>query len=221
MPSHNETKRQINELIVYLVKIGLADDQRFAFQREVDANRHHITFTGSEHIQFALKNLSYEEIYQHLVRERAYNVKMLDGALIQMMYMFENGTLKRHRLAFFSAPHLEKFQNDPDIYLQDERYADVVTKNIVPFPIRFDYNNHDGHPRLDHPRSHLTMGQYENCRIPVTAPMAPFWFVDFILRNFYHTAFHRFVGQLPNRSGNFDRSILPGDEAVVHVAIPK
>ena len=221
MPSHNDTRRQINDLIGHLVRIGLADDQRFAFQREVDASQHHITFAGSEHIQFALKNLNYEQIYQHLVRERAYNVKMLDGALIQMMYMFENGTIRRHRLAFFSAPHLEKFQNDPDIYLQDERYADVVTRNIVPFPIRFDYNNDDAQPRPDHPRSHLTLGQYENCIIPVTAPMAPFWFVDFILRGFYHTAFHRFVRHLPNHSDNFERSILPEEEAVVHISVPQ
>ena len=83
MPNPNQTKRQINDLIGYLVRIGLADDQRFAFQREVDASQYHITFKGSEHVQFALKNVSYEEIYLHLVRERAYNVRMLDGALIQ------------------------------------------------------------------------------------------------------------------------------------------
>ena len=125
-------------------------------------------------MQFALRNRPYGEIYQHLVQERAYNVKMLDGALIQMMYTFADRTLQRHRLAFFSAPHLENFQNDPEIYLEDEFYADVVARNIVPFPLRFDYDDQDGHQELVHPKSHLTLGQYENCRIPVTAPMAPF-----------------------------------------------
>ena len=62
---------------------------------------------------------------------------MLDGALIQMTYEFSDKKLRRHRLAFFPSPHLEEFQNNPDIYLDDEIYADVVAKNIVSFPVRF------------------------------------------------------------------------------------
>ncbi len=220
MPSPSQTERQINELIGHLVEIGLADNQRFAFQKTVDGNLHQVTFEGSEHVQFALRNRSYDEIYQHLVEERAYNVKMLDGALIQMMYIFADGTLQRHRLAFFSAPHLENFQNDPAIYLEDELYADVVARNIVPFPLRFDYGALDDDRELVHPQSHLTLGQYENCRIPVTAPMTPFWFIDFILRNFYHTAFEKYAERLPRPSNNFDQSILPEEQAIVHVAIP-
>lgn len=220
MPSPSQTQTQINELVGYLVYIGLADDQRFAFQKTVDGNLRQVTFEGSEHVQLALKNFSYDEIYQHLVQERAYNVKMLDGALIQMMYAFAGRTLQRHRLAFFSAPHLENFQSDPEIYLEDERYADVVAKNIVPFPLRFDYGVPEADQEWVHPKSHLTLGQYKNCRIPVTAPMAPFWFIDFILRNFYHTAFAQYAERLPRYSNDFAASILPAEQAIVHIAIP-
>ena len=220
MPSPSQTQTQINELVGYLVYIGLADDQRFAFQKTVDGNLRQVTFEGSEHVQLALKNFSYDEIYQHLVQERAYNVKMLDGALIQMMYAFAGRTLQRHRLAFFSAPHLENFQSDPEIYLEDERYADVVAKNIVPFPLRFDYGAPEADQEWVHPKSHLTLGQYKNCRIPVTAPMAPFWFIDFILRNFYHTAFAQYAERLPRHSNDFAASILPAEQAIVHIAIP-
>lgn len=220
MPSANHTERQINELVSYLVEIGLADDQRFAFQKTVDGNIRQVTFEGSEHVQFALRNHSYDEIYQHLVQERAYNVKMLDGALIQMMYTFADENLQRHRLAFFSAPHLENFQKDPEIYLQEALYADVIARNIVPFPLRFDYDAQDEGRELVHPKSHLTLGQYKNCRIPVTAPMAPFWFIDFILRNLYHTAFEKYAERLPRHSNDFAQSILPTEQVVVHVAIP-
>ena len=99
-----------------------------------------VTFQNAEHASIALRNLPYKEVYEHLIQRDAYNVKMLDGALIQMMYFFAGETLQRHRLAFFSAPHLEDFPRDPDIYLYDEIYADVVGKNIVPFPVRFDYD---------------------------------------------------------------------------------
>ena len=147
---------------------------------------------------------------------------MLDGGLIQMMYEFSNETLQRHRLAFFPSPHLEEFQNNPDIYLADEVYADVVAKNIVPFPARFDYDAREGiHQELVHPKSHLTLGQYEHCRIPVTAPLNPARFIDFILRNFYHTAFIRYADKLPNYGDSFAESILPSERRVIHVVVPE
>ena len=221
MPTPNQIEKQINEIVHYLVKTGLADDQRSAFQRAGRGNLIQVTFDAAEHVSVALKDRSYSEIYRYLIQERAYNVKMLDGALIQLMYAFAGGTLQRHRLSFFSAPHLEEFQNNPDIYQEDEIYADVISRNIVPFPIRFDYDARDDrHQELVHPKSHLSLGQYENCRIPVTAPMTPFWFIDFILRNFYHTASTRHADGLPEPGGLFAESILPVERAVVHLAVP-
>lgn len=212
---------QINKLITYLVGKGISDDQQIAFQRTLSGNLVEITFKGSEHVSFALKNYTYDKIYEHLVQTRAYNAKMLDGALIQMEYAFDDGTLQRHRLAFFPSPHLEEFQNNPNVYLEDEIYADVIAKNIVPFPIRFDYDNREGyHQNLVHPKSHLTLGQYENCRIPVTAPMTPFWFIDFILRNFYHTTFARYTDGLPSQTGSFPESILQAERSIIHIVIP-
>ena len=190
MPTPRQIKKQVDEIVGYLVEVGLAGDQNFAFRREVAGGCVEVTFPQAEHVSIALKDRAYSEIYEHLVQERAYNAKMPDGALVQMMYVFVGEMLQRHRLAFFPAPHLEEFQNNPEIYLEDEIYADVVARNIVPFPLRFDYDARDGiHQELVHPKAHLTLGQYENCRIPMTAPMTPFWFIDFILRNFYHTAF--------------------------------
>lgn len=221
VPTPNQVEKQVNEIIKYLVERSLVDDQRFAFQKSGANNLIQVTFDKAEHVSEALKDRPYEEIYQSLVQERAYNAKMLDGALIQMTYAFVNGMLQRHRLAFFSAPHLEEFQNNPDVYQDDEIYADVLSRNIVPFPVRFDYDDRDGHYReLTHPKSHLTLGQYKNCRIPVTAPMTPFWFIDFILRNFYHTASARYADRLPVQDGSFAESILPAERAVVHVTVP-
>jgi hypothetical protein len=221
MPTANQIKEQINGLVRYLVEVGLAGDQNFAFQRSVRDNLVEITFTKAEHVSVALRDRAYNEIYEHLVQERAYNARMPDGAIIQMMYVFKSDSLERHRLAFFPSPNLEEFQNNPDIYLEDEIYADVIARNIVPFPVRFDYDGRNGiHEELIHPKSHLTLGQYEHCRIPVTAPMTPFWFVDFILRNFYHTAFCRYADRLPQCSDAFVDSILPAERGVVHVMIP-
>lgn len=221
MLTPNEIEEQINKLIGYLVKVSLSNIQYYAFQRQESGNVVEITFDNAGHVPIALKDLPYNEIYKRLVEADAYNVKMLDGALIQMMYAFSDGMLQSHRLAFFPAPHLEEYQNNPEVYQNDEIYADVVARNIVPFPVRFDYNARDSlHQELVHPKSHLTLGQYENCRIPVTAPMTPLWFIDFILRNFYNTEDERYTDGLFAQSGAFAESIHPDERSVVHMVVP-
>lgn len=221
MPTPNQITDQINRLVRYLVEVGLADDQNFAFQRTGSGGLVETTFRRAKQISIALRDRPYGEIYRHLIQERAYNVKLPDGAMLQMMYEFSSATLRRHRLAFFPSPYLEEFQNNPDIYLNDDIYADVVARSIVSFPIRVEYDARDDfHQKLVHPKSHMTLGQYENCRIPVTAPMTPIRFVDFILRNFYHTAFNRYADKLPKLSGAFPETIVLSERSVVHVVVP-
>ena len=221
MLTAHQIEKQINELIKCLVEMGLADDQRFAFRRAGRDNVVQVTFDKAEHVSIALKDRSYAEIYQYLKQVGAFSAKMLDGALVQMMYLFQGSTLQRHRLAFFSSPHLEEYQNNPDLYVEDEIHGDVIARNIVPFPLRFDYDAKSEHHReLVHPKSHLSLGQYENCRIPVTHPLTPFWFIDFILRNFYNTATTRHTDRLPPQDGSFVESILPTERGIVHLSVP-
>lgn len=221
MPTPSQIKDQINLVIGYLIEVGIAIDQNGAFQRPGNNGLMEVTYQQSVRTSAALKNQSYTEIYRHFLHNRSYTVKFLDGAIVQMMYMFAGEILQRHRLAFFSSPFLEEFQNNPDIYLDDEIYADVVAKNIVSFPIRFDYDDRKGaHQVLVHPKCHMTLGQYDSCRIPVTAPLMPFRFIDFILRNFYHTAFMRFAEDLPVCDESFPESIVSVERSVMHVAVP-
>lgn len=221
MPTADEIKRQIDGIVRHLVEIGLANDQNFAIRRNQEGNHIAVTFPQAEHVSVAMKDRAYSEIYDVMAQERAYSIKMPDGALIQMMYLFDGLLLERHRLAFFPAPHLEEFQNNPDIYLEDDIYADVVARNIVPFPLRFDYDSRTTVFReIEHPKSHLTLGQYENCRIPVTSPLTPCLFMDFIVRNFYHTAFHRYADRLPRYDETFAESILISERGLIHIKIP-
>ena len=222
MPTPNQVKSQIDRLVRRLVENGLADDQTCAFRQDGRNRAVEITFPGADFVSVALRDRPYDEIYDELSRNRAYNLKLLDGGLIQMMYTFQNRTLISHRLAFFSSPYLDEFQNDPEIYMDDENYADVVARNIVAFPIRFDYDA-QAHTRQEiaHPKSHLTLGQYRNCRIPVTAPLTPEHFMDFILRNFYHTAFTQFADRSPSFSRSFADSILQSERGLIHMTIPR
>ncbi|MDD9987863.1 MAG: DUF2290 domain-containing protein [Spirochaetaceae bacterium] len=185
-----------------------------------------VSFAKWRQVSIALRDISYTDIYHRLAEAQAYNVKMLDGALIQMMYSFQAEVVHRHRLAFFPSPHLEEFHNNPEIYLDDELYAEVVANNIVPVPIRFDYDKRyqgaedDGDDVYAHPVSHVTLGQYENCRIPVSAPVAPHRFVEFILRCFYHRAFVRRFGRLPGVVRGFHETIRPEERDTIHVVVP-
>ena len=221
MPTPIATKIQIDDVVRYAIESSLADDQTFAFLDGVPNGSATIGFPEAENINVGLKNIPYEEIYENFATNRVYNIKMLDGALIQMMYVFSRGTLLQHRLGFFPSPFLDDFQNDPETYLRDELFADVVARNIVHVPFRFDYDARDSiHEDVVHPKSHLTIGQYKNCRIPVSAPLTPIQFFDFLLRNFYHTVHTRYADSLPSSSGRFADSITLGERSVLHIVIP-
>ncbi len=220
MATANETKAEITGIIRFLIVESLADDQSFPFERRLNDGFLEISFEGSEHISVALHNQEYEVIYDQLVASRAYNVKMLDGGLLQMLYRYDGSRLISHRLAFFPSPYLHEFQANPDIYINNVVFAEVVASNVVPVPLRFDYNLADqGPPESLHPRVHLTLGQYRNCRIPVSSPLTPTKFVDFVLRNFYNSAHHNYVASLPIPRTSFPDSIRPDERRIVHVEV--
>ncbi|MDJ0742255.1 MAG: DUF2290 domain-containing protein [Xenococcaceae cyanobacterium MO_167.B27] len=135
-----------------------------------------------------------------------------------MMYTYENSQLSSHRLAFFPSPFLHEFQNEPEIYELDEIYADIIAKNILPVPIRFDYDP-DNHQELDHPKCHLTLGQFKNCRIPVCSPIMPNVFISFILRSFYNTALRKFSDELNLKNSLFPQTITSAEQQLLHISI--
>ena len=185
-PTPKLLKQYIDSLVAKLIEVGLSDDQNASILSQTSAKSFEVTFVNAKAVSAALKDREYEDVYQEMVDARAYNLKMLDGAIVQMMYEFEDGVLLRHRLAFFPSPRLRPFQEDAEAYLEDALFAEIVSRRIVPFPLRFDFDAREGvFEPLIHPKSHLTLGQYEDCRIPVTSPLTPKWFIDFILRNFY------------------------------------
>ncbi|MCW5729367.1 MAG: DUF2290 domain-containing protein [Alphaproteobacteria bacterium] len=213
-------KEDIDGLISKLICIGVCDDSNFSAIRS-SGKRADVTFSGSEHVSIALGDIEYAEIYRELADKRSYNMKLIDGALLQMMYRVESDQLLQHRLAFYPSPSLLPFQDDPDAYLRDELFLDIVRRRIVPFPLRFDFNAQEGlHIDITHPKSHLTLGDVKGCRIPVSAPLTPRWFVEFILRNFYQTETCDFVSGLPQHKIGFSRSITAKEAGLMHMVIP-
>lgn len=136
-----------------------------------------------------LRDSSYEEIYTELDENDGYHIKLPDGGLLLFQYIFNNDkTLGKHRLCYFPSFVLPSTDEAPHLYEHDELYGDVIVKKIVRFPIRFDYDPH-AYVDVTHPVSHLTLGEYEHCRIPVNGAVTPYAFVMFLLRNFYFRSY--------------------------------
>lgn len=211
----------INQLVGSLVELGVANDQNVAVLKRRRGGVVDVTFEGAQHVSTALKNRSYRDAYYALLGDRSFVVRLLDGALLQLMYRFVSDEIIEHRLAFLPSPDLEEFQREPEIYLEDQLYAEVVARSLVPFPLRFDFKAQPSTgAQFAHPKSHLTLGQYRNCRIPVSSPVSPGRFMDFVLRNFYHSGFLTFTDRLPALRGTFGLCIETSEQQLVHVVIP-
>lgn len=201
-----------------LIASGICSDQNYPSVRTAnhkDGQLHIISIDGVEDLSFALRNVSYDETYGEVKARRCFNLNLVDGGLVQMLYTFQRGALVKHALSFLPSPSLVEFQNNPEIYIEDVLYAEVVEKNIVVTPIRFDYDP-ENYVDYHHPKSHLTIGQYKNCRIPVSAPLTPYQFLNFILRSFYNTAFNRYCGEITSRAPVFEICISDREQSLPH-----
>lgn len=209
--------RDVNAVIEYLTGLGLVDAAGFAIRRKVRGIEE-VTFEGAGEISIAMRNVPYTEIYDELLQQRAYNIRMLDGGLLQMGYCFKGRNPWKHRLAFFPSPELSSFHDEVGAYLSDDGYLDSIARNTVPVPVRFDYGTDTVESEPAHPNSHLSLGQFENCRIPVSAPVPPLVFADFVLRNFYKV---EIADGLPKNGIFFDQTIVPKETEIVHFIIPR
>lgn len=211
---------QTTKIISSLIEAGLSDDQNFASLSNGPDNISELTIPGTHDFSVSLKNISYREIYEALEAGRSYHIRMIDGGLIQILYRFRDQNLISHRLCYFPSPDFEAFQNDPEVYLTDPIYGDILQKSIVPFPVRFDFNVDDKlHVEIDHPKSHLTLGQYTNCRIPVSAPLTPHSFLSFILDSFYKCGAASFAALPRSPDIIFTRTLTEKELRTTHLSL--
>jgi hypothetical protein len=209
-------RRQMHELIERLLSASISVKQFYPSIRVIENGAVLIGRKVSSSI--ALHDIPYEDVYSELEANEAYDIKLIDGGLLLFQYRFdETENLLQHRLAFFPSPVLPTIDESPALYEQDELYSDIVARRLVRFPIRFDYA-----PRhfseSTHPRSHLTLGQYEHCRIPVAGPLSPNAFGIFIIRNFYSRAYLRHKNKFDRRPASVARiqTISDAEKRMTH-----
>lgn len=221
MPSvYTAIAGQIERATLALVGAGIVADQNMPIRSR--AGRRSVISLESE-VAFSdvQADMTYRELHALLQRHRLFNIRFRDGGVMQLHYEFDRGHVVSHRLAFLPAPDLEPLQAEPDLYLDDaqELFADWLEQRTVPVPLRFDHDVRAARG-LDHPASHLTLGQFTRCRIPVTSPLYPVQFFQFILQNFYNVSFRRFSDALPRSSAAFPRCASEAEYGVIHVGVP-
>jgi hypothetical protein len=214
-----EVRREIIDLTGAMIGVGLSVDQNFPSENSYVGEHGPITelsTTGSDKITAALKNRPYEEIYAALAERRSYNMRLIDGALIQLRYRFNREKLLKHVLAFYPSPRLVEYQNAPDIYELDILYAESIRKDVVTTPVRFDFDE-QAFEEILHPRSHFTIGQYKNCRIAVSHALTPFRFIHFVLCAFYNTPFYELCSEWKPTASDFPESVSKRERADLHL----
>lgn len=203
---------QINRLLSPLIRAGVVVDSVFAHERRTVSGLFEVTFPNAEHLAEALRSRTYLTVYDSLAGKRVYNAMLDDGALIQMSYLFDRSSeLKRHRLAYMGAPESRSPGDDSGVRTDPSR-----TSSEPATVFRFDYDaeDHPGGP-VAHPKSHLTIGRTDSCRIPVSRPVTPSQFMDFVLRHFYPPN-----PQPPSFADDFPPCLSPETRSVAHLTIP-
>ncbi|WP_430511907.1 DUF2290 domain-containing protein [Pannonibacter phragmitetus] len=220
MATLDEIRREIIYLTGAMIEVGLSIDQNFPSEKIFAGENggiKELTVPRADEISVALKRRPYAETYAVLKESRAYNMRLIDGALIQMRYRFDDFNLIKHVLAFYPSPDLLEYQNDPELYEAEILYADVIHKDVVTTPIRFDFDE-SAFQEVIHPKSHFTIGQYKNCRIPVLTAMTPFRFINFILRAFYNSPYREFCSGWKGSAADFPPSATDLERADLHLS---
>src|SRR5450830_751605 len=195
---------QLREIYARLIASSLSVQQNGVSDRVISLTQNKQNFPvrtiGDLPTTTALKDIPYSDLYADMLNKNAYHIKMIDGALISFQYTFRqaDSELIKHRLALFPSHLLPTIEEAPELYSADNLYSDILENRLVRFPIRFDYDPVN-YVDSTHPKSHVTLGQFSACRIPVAGPVLPYAFVLFIVRNFYASAYLRYRNSFDKR----------------------
>lgn len=209
----------------FLIEKSLVDQFESPARRDVGQGLIELKSSYWDRVPQFTGNDSYAVTHESLAAARCYDLRFLDGALLQAHYEFfarGSGEVRRYAVNFLPSPDLLPFQTDPDLYLDDELYGNVVDLRAVTVPLRFDYDSRaEVVVDLHHPVSHLTIGAYKQCRIPVSGPLSPHSILEFILRSFYRTKNRHWTDELPARKvAKPPSTITLLERSYVHVGAP-
>ncbi|RRH80824.1 DUF2290 domain-containing protein [Variovorax beijingensis] len=210
---------EIREVLARLIIAGLSVQQSNPSIKEVDGGC--ISIGDLPVASAAMKNVQYEMIYQNLEANSSFHTKLIDGGLVSFQYLVSpSGNILKHRLSYFPSFALPTIEEAPDLYENDELFAEIMLQRLVRFPIRIDFSPAQ-HVDVDHPQCHLTLGQFDSCRIPVSGPVGPLAFTLFLLRNFYRRSYIRHKNVFDKRVKRLlmESTITAAERRITHLVV--
>lgn len=218
-----EIHGEIRVLTQHLTQASICQENRFPQSTDRPGGITEVHPEKAMDISGALKNVPYREAYDSVRKAKAYNMMLLDGALLHMRYCVRGKTgIVKHSLSFWPSPRLLSSDELHWVYEEDEPFGDAVDeRGVLPVPLRIEYAP-EQFEEYEHPRCHATIGQYPNCRIPVAGPLRPGLFLNLILHNFYRRELSRLKENFPFKLYGAESSITK-DEAkqMIYFMIPK
>jgi len=178
-------------------------------------NKRKITWPISPSVSAGSTEFGTIEEYQEQLNSSSYSAILLDGSILQIQYEFKRKKIVSHRLAFYPCPFRLEVSLLDEYQIRDvfeaSRDLDLLWLRT---PVRFDYAPHD--TKEDHSASHLHFN-HEECRIAVSAPLAPAEFVRFVAKNFYPNEWRKIqtLKDLPVTRGK--RSIQQNEQIEWHL----
>ncbi len=131
------------------------------------------------------KHLPIDIVMNTLLEKKEYNILLYDRAIIQYEFIIKEGKIIKERLIFIKKhnylwPKEEIAGKDMDNF-GDDWYVQELG---IPVVIRIDYDiaNHED---IKHPITHMTLSNYDECRIPMLGSVSLYNFINFILNFFY------------------------------------
>lgn len=206
-------RNEIEQFTIKCIEYGLCLHQN----KPIIRNNSIIVWAGETGITSALKNSRYLEKYEETRNSQNYNLLMADGALIQLRYLFSHDRRKvliKHSLSFLPKPTGISLQEIPE----EEEIEESAFVDIIPIPLRFDYDG-ESHADMEHPKSHLHIGEFRNCRIPVCSPIRPITFFHFILRSFYYKDFNENFDDGFFIRDRIEKTITSSEAKLLHINI--
>jgi hypothetical protein len=180
--------RRITEFGYLLIERGFALDARAHRLLTLSKDEAAIIWSKSGGQGMMISNPARLKDYIDLIDTKNYSYLMMDGAIIQMSFLFTKEKIAGHRLLYYPCP----FELDNELinetgssivdFIKEVCLPSIEKDIILKSPIRFDYAPEAA--KDYHPSSHVTINN-SDCRIPVRAPMRFDQFIRFILENFY------------------------------------
>lgn len=157
-----------------------------------------------------------------MLENNQFSCMLPDGSLLQMLYKEKEGNIIEHRLCYAPCP----VDIPEGALIAEGEFSEIVKnclrsgdleKNVrLRTTLRFDFNPNQS--ATNHAASHITINK-DSCRIPCTAPLDPYHFVEFVLRAFHPNESSQVEEwcQMASKKRNTSKTILQGEESGPHL----